>query len=159
MESDYKYWEQIFDKCDPKPQKYRHELISDTQFQPFAVFVPNELAKRKIKGLRVASKRFLEFKEELRLDPSEYSFDEQDIISALRVAFEEEIMHTQYCIEGKRLDLCFSKHKLGKEVDEYGHVDRDPEYEKEIQKLTEYYGYTIIRAIPQTPYFNRCIHS
>ena len=42
-----------------------------------------------------------EFKEKLGLDPNEYSFDEQDIISALQVTFEEEIRHTQYCFKKK----------------------------------------------------------
>ena len=39
----------------------------------------------------------------LGLDPNEYSFDEQDIIGALQVVFSGEIMHTQYCVQNKRL--------------------------------------------------------
>ena len=54
-------------------------------------------------------------------------FDEQ-AISSLQVAFEGEIMHTQYCVQNKRLDFYFSEHKLGVEIDEYGHSDRDFEY-------------------------------
>ena len=49
--------------------------------------------------------------------------DEQDIISALQVAFEGEIILTQYCIKNKRIDAYFSKYKLGIEVDEYYHED------------------------------------
>ena len=60
----------------------------------------------------------------LVLDPNEYSFDEQDIISASQVAFEGEIMHTQYRVQNKRLDFYLSEHKLGVEIDEYGHADR-----------------------------------
>ena len=150
MESEYKNLEQIFDNCDPKTQTYRHELIYDTQFQPIWVFVPNELAEKKLNSVRVASKRFIEFKEKLGLDHNEFSFDEQDIVSALEVAFEGEIMHIQYCMEGKRLDLCFSKYKL--------EIDVDPEHEKEIQKLIDH-RCTVIRTIPDAPDFNRCIHS
>ena len=33
VESDVANWAQIFDKCDPKKQKYRHELVPNTKFQ------------------------------------------------------------------------------------------------------------------------------
>ena len=52
-------------------------------------------------------------------------FDEQDVISALQAAFEGEIMHTQYGVQNKRLDLYFSKGKLGIEIDEHVHVDKN----------------------------------
>ena len=32
--SDVANWAQIFDKCDPEKQKYRHELMPYTEFQP-----------------------------------------------------------------------------------------------------------------------------
>ena len=34
VESDVANWAQIFDKCDPEKQKYRHELMPYTEFQP-----------------------------------------------------------------------------------------------------------------------------
>ena len=46
-------------------------------------------------------------------------------------------MHTQYCIQNKRPDIYFSEHKLAVEIDEYDHVDRDFEYEKERQMMIE----------------------
>ena len=73
---------------------------------------------------RLASEQLLEFEEKLGLHPNEYSFDEQDIISASQVAFEGEIMHTQYRVQNKRLDFYLSEHKLVVEIDEYGHADR-----------------------------------
>ena len=33
VESDVANWAQIFDKCDPEKQKYRHELMPNTEFQ------------------------------------------------------------------------------------------------------------------------------
>ena len=33
IESDYKNWVVICDKCDPEKQKYRHELIPNGRFQ------------------------------------------------------------------------------------------------------------------------------
>ena len=54
-------------------------------------------------------------------DPNLVTCDEQDIISASQVAFEAEIILTQYGIENKRIDTSFSKYKLGIEIDEYNH--------------------------------------
>ena len=99
-------------KCDPEKQKYRQELIPNTQFQPCRVFVRNDLVQRKIKSHSVSSKKKLKFNEKLGLDPNKYNFDEQDIISALQVLFEGETLHTQNCVQNKRLDLYFSKSKL-----------------------------------------------
>ena len=73
--------------------------------------------KKKIRSCRLASEQFLELNGNLGLDPNEYSFDKQDIISASQVAFEGEIKHAQYCVQKKRLDFYFSEHKLGVEID------------------------------------------
>ena len=72
--------------------------MGNTKFQPCRRFVWNDLVERKIKSCRKASEKFLKFKEKLGLDPYKITCDEQDIISALQVAFENEIIHTQYCI-------------------------------------------------------------
>ena len=82
-------------------------------------------SKKKIKSCRKSSKRFLEFKKKLELDPDVITCDKQDIISALQVAFEGEIILTQYCIKNKRLDAYFSKYKLGIDVGEYNHEIRN----------------------------------
>ena len=103
--------------------------MPSTKFRPCEIFVRNDLAKRKTRSRRLASEKFLEFKEKLGLDPNEYSFDEQDIISALQVAFERQIMYTQYYVLNKRLDFYLSQHKLGVEIDEYGHAEKGFEYE------------------------------
>ena len=52
------------------------------------VFVRNDLVKRKIESCTKSSKRFLEFKKKFGLDPNVVTCDEQNIISALQVAFE-----------------------------------------------------------------------
>ena len=69
----------------------------------------NDLVERKIKSCRKSSKRFLEFKKKVGLQPDLVTCDEQDIISALQVAFEGKNIVTQYCVENKRLDAYFSK--------------------------------------------------
>ena len=55
----------------------------------------------------------------------------------MQVALEGEIMHTQYCVENKRLDLYFPKRKLGIEIDEYDHMDRNFEDEQSKQLMIE----------------------
>ena len=70
--------------------------------------------------------------------------DEQDIISALKVAFEGEIFITQYCIQNKILNAYFSKNKLGIEIDEYNYEGRNPNYEKSRQLMIESHRITII---------------
>ena len=67
----------------------------------------NDLVERKIKSCRKSSKRFLEFKKKLRLDPDIVTCDEQDIISALQVAFEGEIIHTSIVLKIRDLMLTF----------------------------------------------------
>ena len=120
----------------------------------------NDLVERKIKSCRKSSKRFLEFKKKLGLDPNLVTCDEQDIISALQVAFEGEIILTQYCIENKRIDAYFSEYKLGIEIDEYNHESRNFNYEKSRQLMIESHGITIIRTNPDAADFdmNRLIN-
>ena len=160
VESDVANWAQIFDKCDPEKQKYRQELTPNAEYQRCRVFVRNDLVERKIKSCRKSSKRFLEFKKKLGLDPNLVTCDEQDIISALQVAFEGEIILTQYCIENKRIDAYFSKYKLGIEVDEYNHEGRNFEYEQSKQLMIENHRITIIRTNPDVADFdmNRLIN-
>ena len=69
VESHVANWAQIFDKCDQEKQKYRQELTPNAEYQRCRVFVRNDLVKRKIKSCRKSSKKFLEFKEKVRIRP------------------------------------------------------------------------------------------
>ena len=69
----------------------------------------------------------------------------------MQVAFEGEIIHTQYCIKNRRLDAYVPKYKLGIEVDEYDHKYRDPNYEQSRQLMTEDHGITVIRTNSEAP--------
>ena len=66
VKSDVANWAQIFDKCDPKKQKYRQELTPNAKYQRCRVFVRNDLVERKIKSCRKSSKRFLKFLKKIR---------------------------------------------------------------------------------------------
>ena len=83
VESDVVNWAPIFDKCDPEKQKYRQELTPNVKYQPCRVFVRNDLVEKKIKSCGKSSKRFLEFKKKLGLDPNVVTCDEQDIRNTL----------------------------------------------------------------------------
>ena len=88
------------------------------------------------------------------------TYDEQDIISTLQVAFEGEIILSQHCIKNKRIDAYFSNYKLGIEVDEYNHERRNSNYEKSRQLMIESHGITIIKTHPHAADFdmNRLIN-
>ena len=62
---------------------------------------------------------------------------EQSVISAIKDAFEEENMQTQYSVLGYRVDLYFHKYKLAIAVDELAHADRNINNETEWQRALE----------------------
>ena len=78
----------------------------------------------------------------------------------MQVAFEGEIILTQYCIKKRRLDAYFPKYKLGIEVDEYNHECKNFENEQSRQLMIESRGITIIRTNPDAADFdiNRLIN-
>ena len=84
-------------------------------------------------------------KEKLELDPYDVNFDEQDIINALQVAFEGKIIHTQYCIQSKKLNAYLPKYKAAIEIDEYDHEGRDRKYKQMGQLMIEVHGITDIK--------------
>ena len=102
--------------------------MPNVKYQPCRVFVRNDLIEKRIKRYIKSSKRFLEFKKQLGLDPNVVTCDELDIVNTLQIVFEGEIILTQYCIENKRLDAYFSNHKVQIEVDEYNHEGRNSNY-------------------------------
>ena len=99
--------------------------MPNTKFQQHSVFV------KSLKAVKNHQKDFqLSKKKKLGLDPDVVTCDKQAIISALKVAFEGEIIITQYCIENKRINAYFSEYKLGIEIDEYNRESRNFNYEK-----------------------------
>ena len=64
-------------------------------------------------------------------------------------------MHSQYCVQNKRIDLYFSEHKLGIKIDEYRHVERDFECKKSSQiMIDKKLNCRIIRTDPDAADFN-----
>ena len=51
-------WAQMFDKCDPKKQKYRHKLMPNTKFQQYSVLIRNDLVEKTLKAVENHQKDF-----------------------------------------------------------------------------------------------------
>ena len=117
------------------------------------MFVRNTLLEKKLKAVENHPKFFRIKKKVGIIDPDVVTCDEQDIIIVLHVAFEREIIHTQYCIENKRLDAYFPKYKLGIEVDKYNHEGRNFENDCSRQLMIESHG-IIIRTNPDAADFD-----
>ena len=56
----------------------------------------------------------------------------QSVLGAIKRTFKGEIIETQYSLLGYRIDLYFHDYKLA--IDEYGHNDRNVDYETKRQK-------------------------
>ena len=104
--------------------------MPNTKFQQYRVFVRNDLVEKKIKSCRKSTKRFLEFKKKLGLDPDVVTCDKKDIIKILHDKFEGETIITQYSIKNKRLDAYMPEYKIGIEIDEYNQEYRHFSYEE-----------------------------
>ena len=62
---------------------------------------------------------------------------EQAVISAIKNAFEEENIQTQYTVLNYRIDFYFHEYKLAIEVDELGDNDRNINDEVQRQRALE----------------------
>lgn len=80
---------------------------------------------------------------------------EQDSIHAILKTCKGENMVTQYRVGTYRIDLYFPDYKLAIECDEFGHSDRDQEYEKTRQHYIEdKLGCKFIRYNPDSKDYN-----
>ena len=62
--------------------------------------------------------------------------------------FTNEDIIQEYFTLHYRTDFPFTKHMLVVEIDEKGHVGRDPDYERKRQKELEKFDYHLIRINP-----------
>ena len=69
----------------------------------------------------------------VELHKSKWLCKEQEPILNIMTAFEGQMMHTQHSVDQHKIDPYFAKHKLAKECDEFGHLDRDIAYEVTIK--------------------------
>ena len=73
---------------------------------------------------------------------------QQSIGLRLKKLFSTENITEEYFALYYRTDFTFKKHILLVELDEKGHIDRDPDYEKKRQKELEKLGYYFIKINP-----------
>ena len=91
----------------------------------------------------------------VELHKNKWLCKEQESILNIMTAFEGQMMHTQYSVDQYKIGLYFPKHKLAVECDEFGHLDRDIEYEVKRQKCTENeLGYQFIQYNPDVKDFS-----
>ena len=91
----------------------------------------------------------------IELHQNKWLCKEQDSIQSIRDAFHGESMTCQHHVDGYRIDLYFPEYKLAIECDEFGHRDRDIEYEVKRQKyIEEKLKCSFIRFNPDAPDFN-----
>ena len=122
-----------------KFKKHRYELVDEPIKQPNRRFLRIDLALKIIMDCRTdescSLKRNLGFNLHDVINTKE-----QTVLRSIKDAFEGEDMQTQYTVIDYRIDLYFHKHKLGIEVDELGHADRnlnsDIERKKSFRKRT-----------------------
>jgi len=80
---------------------------------------------------------------------------EQEHIGVIASCLHNEILETQFTVGKYRIDLYLPKYKIAIECDEYGHKDRDPEYEKEREEyIRKELGCVFYRFNPDMEGFN-----
>ena len=84
-------WQAIFNKCkDSSTQKYRKELTPNITFQPYKIFVRNDLFQKIIKNCKATNLEFLKLKEKLGLCFYEEICNEQELVSMSEEIFRQE---------------------------------------------------------------------
>ncbi len=79
---------------------------------------------------------------------------EQETVGQLIKVFDYKNIKTQYVVGNYRIDLYFIDAKIAIECDEFGHRDREPEYEKtREQHIKKTLGCKFIRYNPDDPEF------
>ena len=127
----------ITHKYNPKFKKCRFELVvNEPKYQPFSRFTCNDLAEKLVKTLRAdkidAFRRSLEFNV---IDA--FNVKQQTTTTKIKEVFEKENIQTEYSVSNYRIDIYFHEYKLAIEVDDFGHSDRNIDYEIRRQKEIE----------------------
>ena len=65
------------------------------------------------------------------------NFKQQTVSEAIKDTFEGENMQSEYIVLSYRINLYFHDYKLAIKVDEYGHNDRNIDFEIKTQKAIE----------------------
>ena len=94
-------------------------------------------------------RQLLGFKENEVFESKEYS-----ITKKIKKIFKKQKIINQYRVEKYFIDLFFSVHKLGIEIDENGYLGRSETIEQEREETIKNAGITLIRINPEKEGFN-----
>ena len=119
-----------------KYKRHGSELIENQKFMNAreCILIPV------IMHCRVSTPKLIEFKLGSKLGFNQHDTTltkEQSVLKLVLDAFERENMQTQYSVLGYRIDPYFHDYKLGEEVDEKDHEDRNIDHEVKRQKVLE----------------------
>ena len=123
------------------------------KYQPWRMFIENTLAVE-ITMSAVKTQAAI-FKSKFGVNQHDKVLRKQQSLGLrLKKLFPNENILEEYFALHYRTDFTFKKHMLVVEINEKGHVDRDPDYEKKRQKELEKLGYHLIRISPDKPGFD-----
>ena len=83
-----------------------------------------------------------------------YEIKEYSIAKRIKKIFKKQTIIEQYRVEKYFIDLFFPVHKLGKEIDENGHLDRSEIKEQKREQTIKKAGINIIRSNPDKENFD-----
>ena len=131
----------------------RRKIQECDKYQPCRMFIKNTLAvKITISTVRTQAAIF-----ESKFGVNQHDKilrKQQSLGLRLKKLFPNETIIEEYFPLCYRAGFTFKKHMLVVEIDEKGHVERDPGYEKKTQKELEKLGYYLFRINPNKPGFD-----
>ena len=134
-------------------KKMRSEIQECGKYQPCRIFIENTLAVE-ITMSAVKTQAAI-FKSKFGVKQHDKVLRKQQSLGLrLKKLFPSEDIIEEYFALHYRTDFTFKKHMLVVEIDEKGHNERPPNYEKERQEDLEKVGYYFIRINPDKPGFD-----
>ena len=134
-------------------KKMRCKIQECGKYQPCRMFIENTLAL-KITMSTVKTQAVI-FRDKFGVKQHDKVLCKQQSLGLrLKKLFSSEDIIEEYFALHYRTDFTFKKHMLVVEIDEKGHIERPPNYEKERQEDLEMVGYYFIRISPDKPGLN-----
>ena len=131
----------------------RCEIQECGKYQPCRIFIQNTLAVDiTMNSVKIQA---VIFRDTFGVNQHDKVLRKQQSLGLrLKKLFPNEDIIEEYFALHYRTDFTFKKHMLVVEIDEKGHVERDPDYEKKTQKELEKLGYYLFRINPNKPGFD-----
>ena len=128
----------------------RCEIQECGKYQPFRMFIENTLAVE-ITMSAVKTQAII-FRDKFGVKKHDKVLHKQQSMGLrLKKLFSSEDIIEGYFALHHRTDFTFKKHMLVVEIDEKGHNERPPNFEKERHEDLEKVGYYFIRINPDKP--------